>query len=657
MRCVWGPACGVPELQRTAWRPLGGLVVSFLRPSFTALLAMEQCILLSSDDEHPFADAAAPPPAARRKRPRDDASSSAACTEPVNGSSSSAAAAAAKGETSSAAIALDDSDDEQILVDAQVTRSSNRLAALASVAADAKTSSAPSTKDVKNEGAVGVHDAAEDVKHDAAGQDGVVRAAASVRHTQAGSSSSTGSGAGGSSDTSPGNDDDDACDITDLDVTDADDRSGGGLGGGGYGSSYISIDLCDDDEDEAGGTFAKQLNLLFDNDEDVQFVGENLRGGDAPPAGNGKAKAAAPSPRGRSGKRRATGVGSTSSGVGTGGCGDAIELDDDDDDGVVGFAGFGGGGGSPARLGKAKREGKDEEEDEDARMARRIQAQLDADAAEERARQAKGNSEDEQIALRLQARLAREIAEAEDVDGPQDILATQRNKIRNWLAQNAAALNVRDVQPVPSAQPGGKLYQRFADAWNSSRDKGVRLVFHGTREENIASICEHGLDPSRRGKNGQALGAGEYFAENVQISIPYCGGGKRMLVFAVLMDQSGLTKRQSGIVVINKVRRARAAKGRRARACRSEGRCGRRHGGEELFMPPRLALMLKLHAVSVPPTALTFRIRLTVLDSAVLVHRDRSRSTSSQCTCSPSTLRRQRAAWAERLLACRFLAG
>ena len=33
----------------------------------------------------------------------------------------------------------------------------------------------------------------------------------------------------------------------------------------------------------------------------------------------------------------------------------------------------------------------------------------------------------------------------------------------------------------------------------------------------------------------QALGAGEYFAENPQISIPYCAGGKRMLVFAVLM--------------------------------------------------------------------------------------------------------------------------
>ena len=47
--------------------------------------------------------------------------------------------------------------------------------------------------------------------------------------------------------------------------------------------------------------------------------------------------------------------------------------------------------------------------------------------------------------------------------------------------------------------------------------------------------------------------AGEYFAENPQISIPYCAGGTKMFVFAVLMDKSGLTKRQSGIVVVNKV--------------------------------------------------------------------------------------------------------
>ena len=34
--------------------------------------------------------------------------------------------------------------------------------------------------------------------------------------------------------------------------------------------------------------------------------------------------------------------------------------------------------------------------------------------------------------------------------------------------------------------------------------------------------------------------------------MPYCQGGRKMIVFAVLMDQSGLTKRAGGIVVVNK---------------------------------------------------------------------------------------------------------
>lgn len=36
-----------------------------------------------------------------------------------------------------------------------------------------------------------------------------------------------------------------------------------------------------------------------------------------------------------------------------------------------------------------------------------------------------------------------------------------------------------------------------------------QLVFHGTPERNIQSICRQGLDPKRRA--GQAYGPGEYF--------------------------------------------------------------------------------------------------------------------------------------------------
>ena len=37
----------------------------------------------------------------------------------------------------------------------------------------------------------------------------------------------------------------------------------------------------------------------------------------------------------------------------------------------------------------------------------------------------------------------------------------------------------------------------------------MRLVFHGSPEANIDAICENGLDPTKRGTNGQARAARE----------------------------------------------------------------------------------------------------------------------------------------------------
>ena len=151
-----------------------------------------------------------------------------------------------------------------------------------------------------------------------------------------------------------------------------------------------------------------------------------------------------------------------------------------------------------------------------------------------------------------QARLNRDIEEGKK-RASEDILYEQRDRIREWIKKQAAHLSVRDVYANPAAMPDGELYRRFKDAQEKAKDKSVRLVFHGTREDNIECICREGLDPSRRGANGQAHGPGEYFAENPSISVPYCAGGKKMIVFAVLMDKSGLTKRDgSGIVVVNK---------------------------------------------------------------------------------------------------------
>ena len=70
-------------------------------------------------------------------------------------------------------------------------------------------------------------------------------------------------------------------------------------------------------------------------------------------------------------------------------------------------------------------------------------------------------------------------------------------------------------------------------------------------QANIDAICRNGLDPARR--SGQAYGPGEYFgaAGNATISVAYCKGGRKMLVFAVLVDKSGLTLDNGSIIVVN----------------------------------------------------------------------------------------------------------
>ena len=149
------------------------------------------------------------------------------------------------------------------------------------------------------------------------------------------------------------------------------------------------------------------------------------------------------------------------------------------------------------------------------------------------------------LAARLQAQLNRDLAEG-DAQAESDILYEQRQKISQFIKKDAARLKVSDVWANPAAAPGGELYAKFAAAYNRARDQSIRLVFHGTAEANIDAICKHGLDPNRRGQHGQAHGRGEYFAEDSNISVAYCQGGKKMIVFAVLMDPSGLTKRTTG---------------------------------------------------------------------------------------------------------------
>ena len=139
-----------------------------------------------------------------------------------------------------------------------------------------------------------------------------------------------------------------------------------------------------------------------------------------------------------------------------------------------------------------------------------------------------------------------------DDSGLLDVLADQRNSIQDWLAKNAKGLNVTACDPNPHSMPGKPLYNRFVESWQRVSDQTVKLVFHGTPEQNVNAICQQGLDPKRR--SGQAHGPGEYFAGagHSQISVAYCQGGRKMIVFAVLVDRSGLTCDKGSIVVVNK---------------------------------------------------------------------------------------------------------
>jgi len=213
---------------------------------------------------------------------------------------------------------------------------------------------------------------------------------------------------------------------------------------------------------------------------------------------------------------------------------------------------------------------------DDASIARSLQASLrqapDSDLATlQAAREQRRKARQERMRMR---------ANAIDVEAePDDLLFQQRVQISdlvrrsapkppipgaplhpNWARGLAAGHRPTvqlEVWPNPKSLPGCQLYERFVAAWSKVPDKNLRLVFHGTGEANIDAICRDGLDPRRRA--GQAHGAGEYFGGNMDVSLAYCRGGRYMLVFAVLLDKSGVTKvvgPASGvpgeIVVINK---------------------------------------------------------------------------------------------------------
>ena len=127
------------------------------------------------------------------------------------------------------------------------------------------------------------------------------------------------------------------------------------------------------------------------------------------------------------------------------------------------------------------------------------------------------------------------------------------------------------LTPNPHASPGSKLYARFARAFDKSKDKTVRVMFHGTSAHAASNICRHGMDPSKRVSGGDWFTEDPNYALSRAISreegiissgnatcwlpasgpasatdavpavddgVPPANGSVRMLAVAVLLDES-----------------------------------------------------------------------------------------------------------------------
>ena len=134
--------------------------------------------------------------------------------------------------------------------------------------------------------------------------------------------------------------------------------------------------------------------------------------------------------------------------------------------------------------------------------------------------------------------------------GGRDVLKKQRTGLFDFLSKKAKSLRIVDVVPNPHSEPGKPLYERFLSAYTFATTKKVKLLFHGSPPQNIPNILANGLDPNRRGaSSGQRLGSGEYFGTHAEVSTEYCGGGRQMIVFAVLTDPR--STREGGKIVVS----------------------------------------------------------------------------------------------------------
>eukprot|EP01029_Cantina_marsupialis_P025082 TRINITY_DN6588_c0_g1_i1.p1 TRINITY_DN6588_c0_g1~~TRINITY_DN6588_c0_g1_i1.p1 ORF type:complete len:601 (-),score=205.61 TRINITY_DN6588_c0_g1_i1:139-1941(-) len=106
------------------------------------------------------------------------------------------------------------------------------------------------------------------------------------------------------------------------------------------------------------------------------------------------------------------------------------------------------------------------------------------------------------------------------------------------------------------------LANNFNNEWNKAkyRDEKPEIMFHGTREDCVASIVANGLQVAGKNDlgvnvmNGTAYGHGIYLGKDFGTSQSYCSGDGKMLICAVLLGQKNVDYSDYwNFVVMNKV--------------------------------------------------------------------------------------------------------
>jgi hypothetical protein len=119
--------------------------------------------------------------------------------------------------------------------------------------------------------------------------------------------------------------------------------------------------------------------------------------------------------------------------------------------------------------------------------------------------------------------------------------SAELSQLRKLVEERGGGIDVVNAWNVDNPWLAWRLRGKKAELEKAGVSRAGRLSideiqgFHGTRSENILSICSEGFDDGRR--CGQAFGPGEYFAKDPNVSVSYSRGHRYMLVCRLLLGQ------------------------------------------------------------------------------------------------------------------------